>query len=237
MKAILLCSDRTIKLKDVEVNGEYIMIKDNVTGRPKSLFLRKLKRSPVKMFMDCLREDDTAEPVSLEDLLEEFRNYCIKRGLEPSDERFADELEKRVGDSRIMYINDNKLYNAVFEEPRDDRFLKKNSDVWFLEKGRIRKRRIPVFFVIEGTNCTQSFDTLMTVAENGRGEIVTIDDSYMAEIIGTALNIGASVSTYEKLEKVEKRSWYSLLMSAVTLIFTFMVIYLVYTLISKLGIV
>jgi hypothetical protein len=232
MKALVLTKDKRIVTKNVTVFPNYVWIEDATKkSKPKSVFVRTRKQSPAYIFFQGLRESE-GDTVDLSELYVQYESFCSKLGVEPNPEQFTQALSNAVSRSRRMYVENNTVYNADYEEVKHPNLIEKPQDIWFVRK---RWKTHPVFVLIEGTNTTLALPDVQTFASNGKGELVTIDDSYMAEVVGDALNLGASVSTYEKLSKMESRSWYSLVFSAVSIVFLFMVLYFVWILVSKMG--
>jgi len=185
---LMFGQDRTVRFERGLKLKEDIIIKGEL-GR--AYIRRNNGKNSLMLFLQSCVEPAKGNTVKIEDLYGEYIKFCEEYNFEilPSS-KFVDIIDD--------YLEVDAINGVVKDIRITDKRVKveKEADIYIYERqGLFRKKRIPVFIVVEGIPKTITFDELRSYAKGDNNELISLDDFTLGQMLSESMFIGATIGT------------------------------------------
>jgi len=194
-----------------------IKIKDDIIMRGelgKAYLRRNNGKSSLMLFLQSKIEPAKGESVKIEDLYKAYVDFCEEYGFDIlNTQKFVDVIDDYLEVDAINgVVKDIKIIDKRIHVDKD-------ADIYLYEKvGLFRKKVVPVYLVVEGIPKTITFDELRSYALGTNGEIVSLDDFTLGQMLSESMFIGATIGTQKLFTDMK----YMILISLILLIVSMM---------------
>ncbi len=178
--------DRTVRFE------KGLKLKDDIILNGDRAYLRRNSgRNSLMLFLQSCVVPAKGESVKIEDLYKAYVDFCEEYGFDIlNTQKFVDIIDD--------YLEVDAMNGVVKDIEIADKRVKveKDADIYIYERQSIfRKRKIPVFVVVEGVPKTITFDELKSYAIGTNGEVISLDDFTLGQMLSESMFIGATIGT------------------------------------------
>ncbi len=203
--------DRTFRfVKGIKLKDDIIMLDGKAYGR-----FNNSKNSLIA-FINARLEPAQGESVPIDQLYTEYKRFCEEYGYDiVNSDKFVKIIDEYLDVDAVQGIVRNvRIANRTIKVDKD-------TDIYIYEKsGLFRKKKIPVYVVVEGIPKTLTFDELKGYAMGANGELVTLDDFTLGQMLSESMFIGATIGTQKLFGDIKWLTIVSIAFSLIGMVLT-----------------